>query len=114
MAKTPKRLVGPVAIATGPATIYTTPAATKTIVRHIRVQNPSASPVTLTISITADAAGKRIYDAFSVPAQAAGVTSNIIDHYCYYVLEAAEVLQAAAGTNNILVITVVGDELTLG
>jgi hypothetical protein len=114
MARIPKRLAGPVQIATGPATIYTVPAVTKTIIRHIRIQNPSLSPVLLTLSIGADAAGKRIYDAFSVPGQAAGVTANIIDHFCYYVLEAAEILQAAAGTNNILVITVDGDEIVLG
>jgi len=32
----------------------------------------------------------------------------------YLVLEAGEVLQLAAGTNNILVVTVNGDELTPG
>ena len=114
MARTPKRLAGPAQIATGPATIYTVPASTKTIIRHIHVQNPSGSPVTLTLSIGADGAATRIFDAFSVPAQAAGVTSNIIDHWCYYVMEAAAILQAAAGSNNVLVITVDGDELTLG
>lgn len=114
MARTPKRLSGPVAIATGPATKYTVPAATKTIVRHIHVENPSGSPVTLTISIGADAAGTRIFDAFSVPAAAAGVTANVIDHWCYYVLEATEIIAAASGTNNILVMTIDGDEYTLG
>jgi hypothetical protein len=114
MARTPKRLAGPAQIATGPATIYTVPASTKTIIRHIHIQNPSGSPVTLTLSIGADAAGKRLLDAFSVPAQAAGVTSNVIDIWCYHVMEAAEVLQAAVGTNNILVVVVNGDELTLG
>lgn len=114
MARTPKRLSGPVAVATGPATKYTVPALTKTIIRHIHVENPSGSPVTFTLSIGADAAGTRIYDAFSIPAQAAGVTANILDLWCYYVLDAAEILQAAAGTNNILVMTVDGDEITLG
>lgn len=114
MARIPKRLAGPAVIATGPATIYTVPALTKTIIRHIHVQNPSASPVTLTLSIGVDAAGTRIFAAFSVPAAAAGVTASIIDHFCYYVLDAAEVLQAAAGTNNILTITVDGDEIVLG
>lgn len=114
MARTPKRLVGPVAIATGPATIYTTPAATKTIVKHIHVQNPSGSIVTFTLTIGADAAGKRLYDAFSIPAAGAGVTTNVIDIWTYEVLEATEVIQAASGTNNILVITIDGDELTLG
>jgi hypothetical protein len=114
MARLPKRLVGPVAIATGPATIYTAPSyipnTQSTIVRHIHLQNPSASPVTVTLSIGADAAGTRILDAFSIPAQAAGVTSNILDIFCYYVLTSAQILAAASGTNNIVVITVDGDE----
>lgn len=114
MARTPKRLVGPAAVASGPATIYTTPAATKTIVKHIHVQNPSGSIVTFTLAVGTDAAGKRLYDAFSIPAQAAGVTANVIDIWVYIVLEATEIIQAAAGTNNILVITIDGDELTLG
>lgn len=114
MPRTPTRLVGPVAIATGPATIYTVPAASKTIIRNIHLQNPSGSAVTVTLAIGTDAAGKRIFDAFSVPAAAAGVTANVIDHWCYYVLETTEILQAAAGTNNIVVITVDGDVYTLG
>jgi len=114
MARTPKRLAGPAVVATGPATIYTVPASTKTIIRHIHVQNPSGSPVTLTLSIGADAAGTRILSAFSIPAAAAGVIGSVVDYFCYYVLEAAEILQAAAGTNNIVTITVNGDEITLG
>ena len=114
MARTPKRLAGPAVVATGPATIYTVPAATKTIIRHIHVQNPSGSPVTLTLSIGADAAGTRILSAFSIPAAAAGVIGSVVDYFCYYPLEAAEILQAAAGTNNIVTITVNGDEITLG
>lgn len=114
MARTLKRLVGPVAIATGPATIYTAPtfapAGLVTEIRHIHVQNPSASPVTLTLSIGTDAAGKRLYDAFSIPAAAAGVTANVLDIWCLYALATGEVLQAAAGTNNILVITIDGYE----
>ena len=114
MARTPTRLAGPALVATGPVTIYTVPASTKAIIRHIHIQNPSGAAVTLTLSIGADAAAKRIFDAFSVPAAAAGVTASVIDHWCYYVLEAAEVLQAATGTNNTLTITVDGDQLTLG
>jgi len=114
MPRTPKRLAGPALVATGPATIYTVPALTKTIIRHIHIQNPSASPVTLTLSIGADAAGTRILSTYSVPAAAAGVTGSVIDYFAYYVMEAAEVLQAAAGTNNVLTIVVNGDENTLG
>lgn len=102
------RMAGPAQVATGPATIYTVPAVTKAIIRHIHVQNPSGSAVTFTLSIGADAAGTRLFDAFSIGA------NQILDHFCYYVMEAAEVLQAAAGTNNVLVITVDGDESVLG
>lgn len=114
MPRTPKRLYGPAQIATGPATVYTVPASTKTIVRHIHIQNPSGAPVTYTLSIGADAAGTRWFAAFSIPAAAPGVTDSVRDHFMYLVLEAAEVLQLAAGTNNILVVTVNGDELTPG
>lgn len=102
------RMAGPAQVATGPATIYTVPALTKAIIRHIHVQNPSGSAVTFTLSIGADAAGTRLFDAFSIGA------NQILDHFCYYVMAPAEILQAAAGTNNTLVITVDGDESVLG
>lgn len=111
--KTPKRIVGPVAIATGPATLYTVPAATRTVIKHIHVDNPSASPVNFTLSIGADAAGTRLWDAFPIPAQGAGVSANVNDWWGPYTLEATEVIQAAAGTNNILVITIDAEVTTL-
>lgn len=114
MAKTPKRLAGPALVSNAAATKYTVPALTKTILRHIHVQNPSGSPVTFTLSIGADAAGTRLLDAFSIPAAAAGVTASVLDIWCYYVLDAAEIVQALAGTNNILTLTLDGDEITLG
>lgn len=114
MARTPKRLAGPAQVSNAAATKYTVPAATKTIVRHIHVQNPSGSAATFTLSIGADAAATRIIDAFSVPAAAAGVTTSVIDWWCYYVLEAAEIVQALSGTNNVLTLTLNGDEITLG
>jgi len=114
MARTPKRLWGPAQVATGPATVYTVPASTKTIIRQIHINNPSASPVTLTISVTADAAGTRFLDAYSIPARAAGELNSVRDLFLYLVMEAGEVLQMAAGTNNILVTIGTGDELTLG
>ncbi len=114
MARIPKRLVGPALVATGPTTVYTVPALTKTIIRHIHVQNPSAAAVTLTLSIGASAAGTRLIETFSIPALAAGVFNNMLDFYWYQIMDAAEVLQLAAGTNNILVITISGDEIVLG
>ncbi len=99
-----KRMAGPAQVSNAAATKYTVAAGRRGIIRHIHVQNPSGSAVTFTASIGADAAGTRIFDAFSIGANA------ILDHFCYYVLEAAEILQAFAGTNNILTLTVDGDE----
>jgi len=113
MARTPKRLAGPALVTNTAATKYTVPAATRTILRHIHVQNPSGSAVTFTLSIGADATAVRLLDAFSIPAAAAGVTESVKDWFCYYVLEAAEIVQALAGTNNILTLTLNGDEYTL-
>ena len=114
MARTPKRLAGPALVATGPTTIYTVPASTKTVLRHIHINNPSASPVTITLSIGADAAGTRFLETYSIPAKAAGVTDSARDIFVYFVMEATEILTASAGTNNILNILVAGDEITLG
>jgi len=114
MARIPKRLYGPAQVATGPATVYTVPALTKTILRLIHVSNPSASPVTLTASIGADAAGTRFLSTYSIPAAAAGVSDSVREIFLYVVMDAAEILTLSAGTNNILVIVVNGDEIVLG
>ena len=114
MARTPKRLTGPALIATGPTTVYTVPASTKTIIRHIHISNPTGSAVTYSLSIGADAAGTRLFQTFSIPAAAAGVTDSVRDHFWYQVMDAAEILTVSAGTNNVITITVSGDEITLG
>lgn len=114
MSRIAKRLYGPALIATGPTTVYTVPAVTKTIIRQLHISNPSASPVTLTLSIGADAAGTRLYSAFSIPAAAAGVTNSVQDIFWYQIMDAAEILTLSAGTNNILVIVINGDEIVLG
>lgn len=99
-----KRMAGPAQVSNAAATKYTVAAGRRGIIRHIHVQNPSGGPVTFTASIGADAAGTRIFDAFSIAA------NTVLDHMCYYVLEAAEIFQAFSGTNNILVLTIDGDE----
>lgn len=114
MARTPKRLYGPAQIATGPTTVYTVPALTKTVLRHIHVSNPSGSPVTLTLSIGVDGATTRLFSTYSIPAAAAGVTDSVREIFWYQVMDAAEILTLSAGTNNILVISITGDEITLG
>jgi len=114
MPRIPKRLFGPIQVATGPTTVYTVPALTKTILRYLRINNPSAAAVTLTISIGADAAASRIMDAYSIPAKAAGVTDSARDLFVYLPMEAGEILTLSAGANNVLTIAVGGDECVLG
>lgn len=102
------RLHGPAQVSNAAATKYTVAANQKAIVRHVHIQNPSGSAVTFTMSIGADAAGVRLFDAYSIPA------NSIFDHFCIYVLEETEVIQAFAGTTNILVLTIDGDVSVLG
>lgn len=102
-----KRLAGPAQVSNAAATKYTVPSTTKTVVKHIHVQNPSASAVTFTLSIGADAAGTRLFDAYSIAA------GSQVDFWGPYTLEAAEVIQAFAGTNNILTLTIDGEEAVL-
>jgi hypothetical protein len=108
VARTPKRLAGPAAVSNAAATKYTVPATTKTIVRHVHVENGTASAATFTMSVGTDAAGTRTHDGVSVAANAT------LDWYCYLVLEATETIQALSGTNNALTLTIDGDEITLG
>lgn len=65
---TPRRVHGPAQVSNVAATKYTVPTGVKAWTRHIHIQNPSGSPVTFTMSIGADAAGTRIFDAYSIPA----------------------------------------------
>lgn len=108
MASTPKRLSGPAQLSNTSATVYTVPAATKTILRHIQVFNPDTVQHTLFLSIGADAAGVRIYDGFVIAA------GQPLDVWGYYVLETTEIIAAHADAAAHLVMTLNGDEKTLG
>lgn len=104
MARTPTRLAGPAQVSNSAATKYTAPALTTAVVKNIHISNPSGSAATFTLSIGNDAAGTRLFDAYSIPA------NSIVNHHCYHVLDAAEVIQALSGTNNVLTLTISGDE----
>lgn len=108
MPRMPTRLAGPALLTNAAATKYTVPASTQTILRHIHVENPTGVAVTFTMSIGADAAATRIYDAFSIAA------GGVLDVFCYYVLVAAEIVQAFAGTTNVMTLTLDGDVYTPG
>lgn len=107
MARTAKRLFGPLLVTNAVVTRYTVPALTKTIIRQIHVSNPGAS-IDLTLSIGADAAGTRLADGFPVPAD------GVYDFFGYWVMDAAEILQSLASVTNQITITGFGDEITLG
>lgn len=106
MATTSKRFSGPAQVSNAAATKYTCPAATVAVVRRIRVSNPSINPVQFTLSIGADAAGTRMYDNVPVlPCQS-------LDLYGPFSLAAAEIIQAFASSNNVLVLEIDGTETT--
>lgn len=102
-----KRLYGPAQLAAVAATVYTVPANRRAIVRHIHLSNPTAGALTITLSIGVSAAGTRIFDAYAIAAGA------VLDHFCYYILEAAEVIQGGASAATSIVVTISGDEEVL-
>lgn len=102
------RLFGPALLTNAAATVYTAPANTLSVIKHLRVSNPSGSSVNFTMSIGADAAGTRVYGAAAVAA------GGSIEAFCMYVLEEGEVVQAFGSTTNVLVLTLDGIENVLG
>lgn len=104
MARTPTRMAGPAQVSNAAATKYTVPGSTVAVVRHIHISNPTASPVDFTLSIGTDAAGTRLFDGLAIPAD------SVYEHFCYHVLAAAEIIQAFAGTNNVITLTISGDQ----
>lgn len=106
MADTLKRLVGPKQLENSTTTQYTVPALTTTVIRMIHLSNPTVSDVTVTMSIGADAAGTRFFDAYVIPAKSVFVLP------CNKVMEAAEILACHAGTATALVAVISGIEIT--
>lgn len=106
MADTLTRLVGPKQLESSTTTQYTVPALTTTTIRMIHLSNPTASAVTVTMSIGADAAGTRFFDAYSIPA------NSVFGYPCSIVMDAAEILAAHAGTATALVAVISGVETT--
>jgi hypothetical protein len=100
----PKRVHGPALVTNTAATKYTVPAGVRGVIRHVHISNPSGSAVDFTLSIGTDAAAVRLFDAYPIAAD------SVLDHWAYYVLEPAEIVQAFAGTTNILVLTIDADE----
>ena len=105
MADTAKRLSGPTLLTAAAATQYTVPASTTAILRNIHVSNETAIAATFTMSIGTDAAGKRLFTAFTVGA------NDVLDWSGFIVLAAAEIIQAFSGTASALTLTISGVEV---
>ncbi len=102
----PARLFGPALVATGPATVFTAAATERVRIAVIWVSNPTASPVSFTASIGADAAGTRIIGTNTtqnIPA------NSVVPFYGPFVLHPSETIQLSAGTNNVLNASAYGD-----
>lgn len=107
MADTAKRLAGPSQLTTSAATLYTVPASTTCIVRHIHVANTTANVVTLTLGIgAAGTAANQLFSAYPLNGNA------VLDWTGFMVLNAADILSALAGTGSALTITVSGIEVS--
>jgi hypothetical protein len=101
-----KRL-GLAAIATTATTLYTVPAATTGIVRHIRIVNSTASTVNVVMSIGLDAIGTRV-----VPTGYQIGSNGTLDITGSIILNAGETLQATASIATALTAYVGGVEVT--
>ena len=97
------RFYGPAQPGTTAATLFTAPTAGSATIRHIRIANTTATAATITISVGADAAGKRIYDTFSVPAHGIHDSGSMA-----LVLANSETLQGLQGTASALTLTISG------
>lgn len=99
-----RRLAGPLQLGLAATTIYTAPSDSVGVIQYLLVQNPSASAVTFTMSLGADSAGNRLYDAVSIPAH------GRLETRCFYTVDPGEEIQAFAGTATTLVIMLNGNE----
>lgn len=100
--------IGPTALTTSAATLYTVPASTTLTVRGIHIANESAvAAVTVTMSIGTDGAGKRFLGpGLSLPA------SSSYDWSGFLIVNAAEVIQALASATTSLTVTISGINTT--
>jgi hypothetical protein len=101
MAKTPDRLSGPAQLTGSAATVYDPPAA-GAVMRMIHVSNPSGGAVDFTLSVGTDAAGTRLFDGYSIPAD------SVRTFWVDVQLDDADIVQAFASSAATLVLTIGG------
>ena len=85
------------------ATLYTTPAATKTIVKSLSLCNTSASPVTVALKL----AGTDLYSAYPLAANTS-VSIQCLDQ----IVEATELIEGSASMAAVVTYYISGKEVT--
>lgn len=101
----PARIFGPALVATGPTTVFTAAANERVRNVYVWVSNPTASAVSYTLSIGADAAGTRLIGTNTIP----NIPANSTQQFGPFVVHPSEIITASAGTNNVLNHSAVGD-----
>lgn len=86
--------------------VYTVPADTQTIIKHIVVANPSAGAVDFSMFMNGSAAINTIYPPFSIAAGGFDENDSV------YTMEDGDTLLVLGSTNNDLVITIFGVEIS--
>ena len=104
------RLYGPTQLGASATTIYTSPASTVTIVRHIIVCNTTTAASAFYLSIGADAVGTRLFHKYPVEGTTNGI--SFFEWKGFLVLAAAETLQMYADNATVLTASVFGVKVT--
>lgn len=102
---TREHLSGPTVLTGSPVTQFTPDTSRGARIEVIDVSNPSGSPVDFSLSIGADAAGTRLFDGLSIPADSSQ------KFQLYQIVDVGEPVQAFAGTAGVLVLTIDGTAL---
>ena len=102
------RPFGPALLTNSAATKVTVPSNEKLNITRLHVSNPTVSTVDFTMSVGADAAGTRMFDAYPIP------PDTVLSFPMDLTLEEAEIIQAFASTTSVLVMELEGARLVLG
>jgi hypothetical protein len=108
MARTATQFMAPAYLPNATATQFTTATGPVAVIRHIHIQNSDSSARTFTLCQGADAAGARMFDALSVPA------NSVYDWYGYWVVPSNTIISGFASVATKVVCEVSGDSLSAG
>ena len=91
---------------TTPVTVYTSPGATQTVIRHIRIVNTDSVARTITLFDGGSGVGNTILPATTVQ------PGSVLELDVFITMAAAGTLLATASTANTLVVTIYGMQIS--